>query len=38
VPRGKADGLLTQLREKNVNEAVVIGEVVAEPKEKIIIT
>jgi selenide,water dikinase len=38
VPRGKADGLLTQLRGKNVNEAVIIGEVVAEPKEKIIIT
>ena len=38
VPRGKADNLLTQLREKNVNEAVIIGEVVAEPKEKIIVT
>ena len=38
VPRGKADSLLTQLREKNVHEAVIIGEVVAEPKEKIIVT
>ena len=38
VPRGKADSLLTRLREKNVNEAVIIGEVVAEPKEKIIVT
>jgi selenide, water dikinase len=38
VPRGNADSLLTQLREKNVNEAVIIGEVVAEPKEKIIVT
>jgi len=38
VPRGKADSLLTQLRGKNVHEAVIIGEVVAEPKEKIIVT
>ncbi|HRR05610.1 MAG TPA: AIR synthase-related protein, partial [Candidatus Woesebacteria bacterium] len=37
VPRGKADSLLAQLREKNVPEAVIIGEVVAEPKEKIIV-
>jgi len=37
VPRGKADSLLIQLREKNVHEAVIIGEVVAEPKEKIIV-
>jgi len=38
VPRGKADSLLTQLRGKNIHEAVIIGEVVAEPKEKIIVT
>ena len=38
VPREKVDSLLAQLREKNVNEAVIIGEVVAEPKEKIIVT
>ena len=38
VPGGKADSLLIQLKEKNVNEAVIIGEVVAEPKEKIIVT
>lgn len=38
VPRGKADSLLTKLRGKNVNEAVIIGEVVAAPKEKIIVT
>jgi selenide, water dikinase len=37
VPRGNADSLLTHLREKNVHEAVIIGEVVAEPKEKIIV-
>ena len=38
VSRGKADSLLSRLSEKNVNEAVIIGEVVAEPKEKIIVT
>ncbi len=38
VPRGKVDSLLAQLREKKVNEAVIIGEVVAAPKEKIIVT
>ena len=38
VPRGKVDSLFTQLREKKVHEAVIIGEVVAEPKEKIIVT
>ena len=38
VPRGKADSLLFQLRGKNIHEAVIIGEVVAEPKEKIIVT
>ena len=38
VPRRKADSLLTQLREKNINEAVIIGEVVAEPKATIIVT
>jgi selenide,water dikinase len=37
VPREKADSLLIQLRGKNVPEAVIIGEVVAEPKEKIIV-
>ena len=38
VSRGKADSLLSRLSENNVNEAVIIGEVVAEPKEKIIVT
>ena len=37
VPRQKADSLLTKLREKNVNEAVIIGEVVTEPKATIIV-
>ena len=38
VPRVKAHDLLARLRERNVLEAVIIGEVVAEPKEKIIVT
>jgi selenide,water dikinase len=37
VPREKADALLLRLNEKNVTEAAIIGEVVAHPKEKIIV-
>ena len=38
VPREKAALLLAKLKEKNVFEAIIIGEVVAEPKAKIVVT
>jgi selenide,water dikinase len=37
VPEGKASRLLERLHEEGVTEAAVIGEVVAEPKGKIIV-
>lgn len=37
VPKQKAEILLDQLRKRNVAEAAIIGKVVAEPKEKIIV-
>lgn len=37
VPNQKADDLLTRLHERNVHEAAIIGEIVAEPKERILV-
>jgi len=38
VDRENADGLIIALKEKGIKEAAIIGEVLAEPKERIVVT